>query len=155
MKRNCGYHHTRGYGKPSESDGEGGGCNLFQFLDILSHHFEKKICKLWSWNIQNMFELSFSSCISKKNDEITIFRTFVAKFWIFIYFHKKFYFQVYHVLLSHNYAKPLPIVLILVCMDRGDQYLSTGLKIRSKRGKAIFKGQLENCLWFWRAPKQF
>ena len=30
-----------------------------------------------------------------------------------------------------------------------------GLKIRSKRGKAISKGQLENCLQFWRAPKQF
>ena len=31
---------------------------------------------LWSWNLQNMFELSFFFCISKQPCEISIFRTF-------------------------------------------------------------------------------
>ena len=63
MKRIWGYHLTRGYGKLSEKvrvvDAP------FLVFRPLSHHLEKylHVLWLWSWNLQNIFELSFSFCI--------------------------------------------------------------------------------------------
>ena len=69
---------------PCESqEGEGGCCELFSFKKTLICHILKNICMLWCWNLQNMLESPFSFCISNKPGEILIFRTFIAKFWIF------------------------------------------------------------------------
>ena len=42
-KKKMGYHLTRGSLSRQSQRVKGGGCNLFQFLDILICHFEKKI----------------------------------------------------------------------------------------------------------------
>ena len=123
-RRRIGYHLIRGKGKPSKSEGEGVVATFF-FLILFFWHFKspfwKNICILWSWNLQNLFELSFSFYIGKKPGEIPIFRTFITKFWnfwIFAYFSRKIaIFKFRHALWRHNYVTPWPIVLILVCMD--------------------------------------
>ena len=43
------------------------GATFFSFWNFESPFWTKNICKLWSWNLQNMFELSFFFCISKKS----------------------------------------------------------------------------------------
>ena len=69
----------------------------------------------------------------KKPGEILIFRTFIAKFWIFAYFTQKSLFSsIFRSGMSlwrHNYVTPWPIVLILVCMDREGRYLPIDTKI--------------------------
>ena len=85
---------------------------------------------LWCWNLQNMLELPFSFCISKKPGEILIFRTYMAKFWIFAYFAQNIaIFRSAMFLWRHNYVTPWLIVLILVCMSREDPYLPIDTKI--------------------------
>ena len=71
-----------------------------------------------------MLELSFSFCISKKPDEILIFRIFIATFWIFVYFLQNIaIFRSGMFLWRHDYVTPWPILLILVCMNREGPYL--------------------------------
>ena len=92
--------------------------------------FLKNICILWCWNLQNRLELPFPFCISKKPGEILIFRTFIAKFWIFANFTQKIaIFRSGMFLWRHNYVTPWPIVLILVCMNKEGPYLHTDTKI--------------------------
>ena len=66
----------------------------------------------------------------KKPGEIPIFRTFIAKVWIFAFFYQKTaIFRSCMFLWRHNYVTPRPIVLILVCMDREGPYLPIDTKI--------------------------
>ena len=72
--------------------------------------------------------------LSKKTGEMLIFRIFIAKFWIFLIFayfsqKKSKFFRSGMFLWRHNYGTPWPIVLILVCMDRGGPYLPIDTKI--------------------------
>ena len=75
----------------------------------------------------------FLSYKQKNPGDILIFRTFIAKFWIFwifAYFPQKIaIFRSGMFLWRHNYVTPWPIVLILVCMDRGGPYLPIDTKI--------------------------
>ena len=72
-------------------------------------------------------------CISKKPGEILIFRTFIAKFWIFwifAYFSQKIaIFRSGMFLWRYNYVTPWSIEIILVCMDREGPYLPIDTKI--------------------------
>ena len=60
----------------------------------------------------------------QKPGEILIFRTFIAKFWIFFFWIFAYFSQKIDIFRSgmflwrHNYVMPWSIVLILVCMDR-------------------------------------
>ena len=105
------------------------------FSVLRKHEFPilKKICILWCWNLQNMLELPFFFCISKKPGEILIFRTFIVKFWIFwifAYFTQNIaIFRSGMFLWRHNYVTPWPIALILVCMSREGPYLPIDTKI--------------------------
>ena len=111
---------VRGW-EPWKSEGEGRGVDgTFSFFFLNSKSpFKKNIFILWSWNLQKMFVLSFSFCISKISSEIPIFRILIAKFWIFTYFSRKIaIFKFHHALWRHNCVMPWPIVLIMVCMDR-------------------------------------
>ena len=66
----------------------------------------------------------------QKPGEILIFRTFIAKFWIFAYFTQNIaIFRSGMFLWRHNYVTPWPIVLILVCMSREGPYLPIDTKI--------------------------
>ena len=89
----------------------------------------KHICILWYWNLQNMFELSFAFCISKKPDQILIFRSFMVKCWISPIFRKISQFSCLAFLWRHNYVTPWLTVLILVCMYREGPYLPIDTKI--------------------------
>ena len=70
----------------------------------------------------------------QKSGEILIFRSFIAKFWIFwifAYFSQKriAIFRSGMFLWRHNNVTHWPIVLILVCMDKEGPYLSIDTKI--------------------------
>ena len=71
--------------------------------------------------------ITISLSYKQQPDEILIFRTFIAKFWMFAYFTQKSQFSsIFKFGMSlwrHNYVTPWPIVLILVCMDRKGPYL--------------------------------
>ena len=78
--------------------------------------------------------ITISLLYQQKPGEILIFRTFIAKFWIFFAVLRKksqlssiFRFGVS--LWRHNYVTPWPIVLILVYMDREGPYLPIDTKI--------------------------
>ena len=61
---------------------------------------------------------------------LLIFRTLLAKFWIFAYFLQKIaIFRSGMFLWRHNYVTPWPIVLILKCMNREGPYLLIDTKI--------------------------
>ena len=99
---------------------------FFSFKKTLIRHFEKylhtMILKLTEHVGITTFLLYI--CISKKPGEILIFRTFIAKFWIFAYFSQKIAIFRYGIFLwRHNYVTPWLIVLILVCMNREGPYL--------------------------------
>ena len=115
-----------------QSQRVGGWCNLFSFKKTLIRHIEK-ISAYYGAKLKNMLELPFSFCVSKKPGEILIFRTFIAKFWmfwIFAYFLQISQFSRSGVSLwRHNYVTPWPIILILVCMNRGGPYLPIDTKI--------------------------
>ena len=77
----------------------------------------------------------------QKPDEILIFRTFIAKFWIFVYFSQNIaIFRSGMFLWRHNYVTPWPIVLILVCLNREGPYLPIDTKIN-------FIGGLVRIIW--------
>ena len=111
-----------------------------------------------------MLELLFSFCISKKPSEILIFKTFIAKFWMFAYFLQKItIFRSSMFLWCHNYVTPWPIVLILVCMSREGPYLPIDTKInfiggsvqqpplvrRVTKKSLVRRGLILNLLMFW------
>ena len=73
--------------------------------------------------------ITISLCISKKPDEILIFRTFIAKFWIFTYFTQKNRNLAQFSGPACLYDVITMIVLILVCMDREGPYLPIDTKI--------------------------
>ena len=85
MKKNWGYHLTRGRVSRQSLRVV---ATFFTFLKCYVAIL-KNICILCSWNLQNMFKLSFSFCINKNIGDIPIFRTFLAKFLIFAYFSRK------------------------------------------------------------------
>ena len=121
-----------------------------QFLYILIHHFENYLHTLKLKFTKHVGSTTFllynqtktkqkkkqeqktkkqkqkkKKKTNKQKSEILIFKTFIAKFWIFPIFRKK----VRHVFLwRHNYVTHWPIVLILVCLTREDPYLSTDTK---------------------------
>ena len=97
----------------------------FQFLEILSRQFEKYV-RIMKLKLTEHVWIIIPFWISKTPGKIPIFRTFIAKFWIFwiiVYFSgKSSIFGFRHALWHHNYVTSWPIVLILVCLDRGGQY---------------------------------
>ena len=102
---------------------------LMQPLKTLIRHFEKYLHTMML-NLQNMLELPSSFWISKQPGEILVFRTFIAKFWIFAYFMQNIaIFGSGMFLWCHNYVTLWPIVLILVCMSREGPYLPIDTKI--------------------------
>ena len=71
-------------------------------------------------------------CISKTPVKFwySNFYSDILNFWIFAYFTQKIaIFRAGMFLWRHNYLTPLPIVLILVCMDREGPYLPIDTKI--------------------------
>ena len=66
----------------------------------------------WNFDIQNFY-----------SEILNFFLNF------HLFFAKNRNFQVRHILWRHNYVTPWPIVLILVCMDRGGPYLPIDTKI--------------------------
>ena len=90
MNKKMGVPLYPGVGKPSKAEGEGMDATFFSFKKTFIRHFEKKkIPATMMLNLQNILELPFSFCIGKKTGEILIFKTFIAKFWIFAYFSQK------------------------------------------------------------------
>ena len=127
----CGHFHEKKIGGTT-LPGVGVDATFSVFRHFNSPFWKKNICTLWCLNLQNMLELPFSFCISKKPGEILIFRTFVAKFGIFVYFSQKKKVALFRsgmFLWRHNYVTPWPYVLILVCMNREGPYLPIDTKI--------------------------
>ena len=77
-----------------------------------------------------MFEISYSFCLSKIRVKF-LYPGFLSEILNFRLLSRKIaYFQVRHVSWRYNWVMPGPIVLILLCMDRGffGENLGKGLK---------------------------
>ena len=118
-----------------QSQRVGGLMQPFQFLENRKFAVLKNICILWCWNLQNMLELPFHFCISKKkkrwNSDIQNFYSEILNFRLF-YAKKSQFSSIFRSGMSlwrHNYVTPWSIVLILVCMDREGPYLPINTKI--------------------------
>ena len=62
-----------------QSQRVGGGCNFFQFLEILIRHFEKYLHTMML-KLTEHVGITILLLYTQKTGEILIFRTFIAKF---------------------------------------------------------------------------
>ena len=104
----------------------------FFFFNLKSLFWEISAL-LWSWNIQNIFELSFYLILHKQTTSwYPDFQIFYGEILNFCLFSRKIaIFRFHDALWRHNYKMTRPILFILVCIDRGDQHLS--IDTRSKK----------------------
>ena len=115
-----------GVGKAVKVRGWGGLLQPFQFEENINSPFWKKYLHTMMLKLTEHVGITIFLLYKQKPGEILIFRTFIAKlwiFWIFAYFSLKIaIFRSGIFLWRHNYVTPWPIVLTLVCMDRGGPY---------------------------------
>ena len=77
-----------------------------------------------------------------------MFRTFLAKFWIFTHFSRKIpIFGFARDIWRHIFVTPWPILVIEVSMVRGGQYLSIDTKFIETLDAKIQGGGLHNPRW--------
>ena len=65
--------------------------------NILSPHFEKNICMIWTLNLQNMFETPFPFFISKNRVKYRYLELLSEKINFGLYFSENQHFQVGHI----------------------------------------------------------
>ena len=94
----------------------------FAILKKISAHYDAETYRTcWKYHFPFVYA---------KHREILIFRTFIAKFWMFAYFSQKVViFRPGTFLWRYDYVTPWLIVLILVCMNREGPYLPIDTKI--------------------------
>ena len=74
------------------------------------------------------FRIIISLLYEQNSGEIMIFRTIITIFKVLTYFRENRNFQNQSSLCRHNYVTPLPIVIILVCINRKDHNIYYGCK---------------------------
>ena len=101
------------------------------FFDILSRHFEKYLHTMKLKLTEHVWIVIFL-LYKQKTGEIPVFSFFYSKI-----------FRFRHALWRHNYVAPWLIVLILVCMDRRDQYISIDPKTKLIYRVRLWKSRLD------------